>query len=848
MLSLSYLLTSFEEFEEIVTLENSSNGLDKDKECLVQIFTSILNQEDAVRLAKNIKKILPLAHVLGTSVCGVIYKGEQYDEATMITIEQYDRHSIRSGITQWIGNDVFKLVTEIKEVCKDTSPRLARVFFGGYYPCAMQFAGMMNQAMPDIYLGGGVSGSYDLETQVPFVFDENQVVVKGMVYNVINGEALTVFSRMNTGSEPITSVHTITSVADDVVVTIDHEPAAAWMRDNLGELNIKQDCEVCGELGMQDPLERFQLVIEGHGGAGRYVKYDEETDSIKQQYSRLEEGMGFKLSYSSPSRCLEYTKMIADEITRQPVEQIFVYSCLFRKLYLTKCTKREVLPYKDYGVCGVFLLGEFGRTSGKNELFHGSCVWNGIAEKEVYIKPDTEVFEYLTKSVYEDNGLIEFIEKRTKHLGNSTKRSILGRVIAHESTYKSYMFKDPYLGMDNIVRYEYDKKKIAFNKICMIKIENASLLINHMGQEAYYEFLKIYTNSAIRRIAEIEEGALSYSRYLIAFDTFVIAASNCVSNDEFVKHMRVLEGLGKAYIEAYVHDDTKPLLIPRYAVVLEQRHLLERAYSALRAEGSSQAQFIIKDGSTNEDATFKKELDIIELINYAIQNNKVIPYYQGIHNNKINKIDKFEALMRLEDAEGNIHLPSEFLDIAKKYRLYLELTRKMVARVVAEFEGSENRVSINISSMDVTSVETHEFLVDIIKNLKHPENLIFEILEDECFKDVDVLKSFIEEVRGYGVGIAIDDFGAGYSNLLELVKIRPDFIKIDGEIVKRIHQDEDNKLIVGSLCRMAQTVGIVIVAEFVENQEIQNQILEYNISNSQGYLFATPQPISAICL
>ncbi|WP_317854142.1 EAL domain-containing protein [Chakrabartyella piscis] len=238
-----------------------------------------------------------------------------------------------------------------------------------------------------------------------------------------------------------------------------------------------------------------------------------------------------------------------------------------------------------------------------------------------------------------------------------------------------------------------------------------------------------------------------------------------------------------------------------------------------------------------------KRLDIIK---YALENKKVIPYYQGLFNNKTNKIDKYEALMRIIGPDGTVYSPEYFMPISKKYKLYLDLNLCIFNAVLNDFSLMDCPVSVNLSPYLLLSKSFCKTVFSQIQSFYKPNNLILEILEDESAIDIDELAPFITEARKLGVKIAIDDFGAGYSNLLSVIKLQPDFVKIDGKIIKDVHTCFVNEVVVETVAQMGQKLSIPLVAEYVENDDIQKVVERYGIMYSQGYHFSKPKPFQDV--
>ena len=139
-------------------------------------------------------------------------------------------------------------------------------------------------------------------------------------------------------------------------------------------------------------------------------------------------------------------------------------------------------------------------------------------------------------------------------------------------------------------------------------------------------------------------------------------------------------------------------------------------------------------------------------------------------------------------------------------------------------------------------------IFELLEEIGDASNFILEILEDEQFKDLDKLSHFIEKLRLHGIKVAIDDFGSGYSNFLEIMEIKPDFIKVDGKIISTVHTKELSRKILDVIIFLGMRFDIQLIAEFVENEDIQKHVKFRQIPFSQGYLFSTPQPYEKLDL
>ena len=281
------------------------------------------------------------------------------------------------------------------------------------------------------------------------------------------------------------------------------------------------------------------------------------------------------------------------------------------------------------------------------------------------------------------------------------------------------------------------------------------------------------------------------------------------------------------------------------SVVCEGENVYESAKLGLKDIISANKDFIIANNLAKIHFEKAKEnIKTIHLIKKAITNLKIINYFQGIVNNKTNKIEKYESLVRLIDDNGKVLSPFFFLDAAKKSNYYHHITKIVLNNSFDTLNKIKEDISINISFLDIEIDAIRHKIYNLLKtNKQNAHRIVFELLEDETTQNLDLIKEFITEIKKYGVKIAIDDFGSGYSNYTRLLDFQPDILKIDGSLIKNIETDEFSKSIVKSIVTFAKEQNLQTVAEFVENEAIANIIKEYEIDYSQGYYYSKPNPI-----
>jgi len=237
-------------------------------------------------------------------------------------------------------------------------------------------------------------------------------------------------------------------------------------------------------------------------------------------------------------------------------------------------------------------------------------------------------------------------------------------------------------------------------------------------------------------------------------------------------------------------------------------------------------------------ADFSKNKKVAFDIKEAIKDNQITPYYQPIIDNKSGEIVKYEALARIVK-NNEIMMPGMFLDISKKIKYYNDITRAMILKSFKDFKDINKQISINLTIDDIANIRTFNFIIEQLSQNKNNENIIFELVETEGVEDFELFDKFVNTVRKFGARISIDDFGTGYSNFSYLAKMEPDFLKIDGSLIKNIENQKDFD-VVKAIVDFAKMYDIKTIAEFVENEDIYVLVKELGIDYSQGYYFSKP--------
>jgi len=263
-----------------------------------------------------------------------------------------------------------------------------------------------------------------------------------------------------------------------------------------------------------------------------------------------------------------------------------------------------------------------------------------------------------------------------------------------------------------------------------------------------------------------------------------------------------------------------------------------KADTALNYAKKKHKDYITYDENLKLVEKIQHELEVVEMVRQAIMDNRVVPVFQKIQKDGY---DSYEALIRIRDKEtGELISPAAFLDTVSFTPYYSQLTKIMIHKSFEYFSKRDEEFSINFSFADITEKSTIKYLLNMLHKYKMQNRLIIELLETESLQNIETVKNFISKVRSHGIKIAIDDFGSGYSNFIYLAEIDPDYIKIDGSIIKNIDSDEKSYIIAKHICNFAKEIGCKTIAEFVHSKEVAECVDKLAIDGKQGYYIAKP--------
>ena len=470
------------------------------------------------------------------------------------------------------------------------------------------------------------------------------------------------------------------------------------------------------------------------------------------------------------------------------------------------------------------LKGESSKEIFKNlwETISSKNTWHGVLKNR---RKDGEFYyvNIIIKPILDENNeIIEYIAIRHEITD-----------LIHKSEELEKSLREDFLTKEgNRFKLLEDIKKSKRPSLALLDINRFGEINDFYGYDIGDEVLRIVAKTFRKFIGN------KYSLYRIYSDEFAILADN-EDKEHFIRFIKQISdslSLNPLRIkgkEIYIQIS--------YSISFEEKNTLKKTANMIKKYAKTNKDVVIYDKNLEIEKIYEKNIMWTTKLKKAFENDNIVPYYQAIFNIKTNKIEKYEALVRLIDEDGIAISPYYFLDIAKKSKQYLKLTKRVIKKSFEYFKDKNFEFSINLTLEDIKSKSISTYILDMLVEYNIASKVVFEIVESEGIEDFVEVNSFIDKVRELGCQIAIDDFGSGYSNFEYLIKLNADYIKIDGSLIKDILINKNSEEIVITLVDFARRQGLKTIAEFVSNKDIFEKVKDLGIDYAQGYYISEPK-------
>jgi diguanylate cyclase (GGDEF)-like protein len=389
-----------------------------------------------------------------------------------------------------------------------------------------------------------------------------------------------------------------------------------------------------------------------------------------------------------------------------------------------------------------------------------------------------------------------------------------------------------------------DIKNNSYSLMALIDIDRLRFINDLYGISIGNQVLKQFSNFLYNKTKDFK-----YELYQTSGDEFVIC-TNSDNSQNFKNFINDLDDITKDFT-LYIDEISDEISIDitigvtyefaEFATLgmsYDSRLLLVQADAALHYAKEHKKKLVEYSESINYLQNMQNILDWKSKIHDALLSDNIVAVYQPIVDEN-GSIIKYETLMRLRD-QGKLISPFFFLEISIMTKQYAQLSYRVIQKALHELINSDKTLSINITYSDLLDDKLIDLINTTLEKNDIGSRLVIEIVESEDIEDFELLLKFIEKFKHYGVKIAIDDFGTGFSNFINIIKIRPDYIKIDGSLIKNIDSNKDSHSFVKAILQVSKELGIKVIAEYVHSKEVYQVLKELGVAEYQGFYFYEP--------
>ncbi len=376
-------------------------------------------------------------------------------------------------------------------------------------------------------------------------------------------------------------------------------------------------------------------------------------------------------------------------------------------------------------------------------------------------------------------------------------------------------------------------REALVNDISLLQ-EEAMLIMLHINQimsikEIYgFDIVKNLISKKAKQLGEvlIDGEASLYSLNLQEFAILITNKSLFAKYLLLLKYSILIDNIEE---DVYKSSESSCIVTDFTAgIAYGLKNIFNHADVVLQEAILTKKSYIVYKNNQSTRELQKATIERMRVYKNALYTGNIIPYFQPIIDMKDGKVMKYEALARLQTDSGEIITPYYFLDSAKEDKTFEYFTRQMMQKVFNVYAVKKTHISINLTYENISSESMINYIINRLDSYGG-EGITFEIVESEDIADYNVVEEFILMVKGYGCKVSIDDFGSGYSNFTNIIKLNIDYIKLDGSLIEKLNTDSNVRHMIEGLLIFSKNANIKTIAEFVSSKELAESVKKLGI-------------------
>jgi diguanylate cyclase len=272
--------------------------------------------------------------------------------------------------------------------------------------------------------------------------------------------------------------------------------------------------------------------------------------------------------------------------------------------------------------------------------------------------------------------------------------------------------------------------------------------------------------------------------------------------------------------------------------------LLQRADVALYQAKSSRGSWRRYDPATDDSSV--QRLALVAELGSALARDELLVHFQPQVDMRTGEIVALETLARWEHPTRGLLNPGEFVPAAEHSGLVRAFTLAVLDKAVEECalwraHGREVQVAVNLSARSLLDCDLPHDIAGVLRRHDLPgSSLVVEITETTVMSELEVIEDVLSRLRQLDIRLSVDDFGTGYSSLAFLRRVAVHEVKIDQSFVTGMIGSHDDAAIVGATIQLADSLGLRVVAEGVESEDLRRALLELGCTVAQGFYLHEP--------